>query len=187
MKPKREASPLKGEGGSSRESRDAVSSLPKTQPKRPKRRKPLWKLAIAPGELHRAQARTLTETLETLRQTGETHAKNTEFRNSNLDLLNWMKNLPKPCALTAQEKSLPSSREAILNAAKVVDQKNKEVEAQQKINGLAKQANKQITICRKNRCIARQCRPQQSANAAHNGREEFARAGPTGGGLRCRL
>ncbi|MGU0055441.1 hypothetical protein ACVXG7_02850 [Enterobacter hormaechei] len=63
--------------------------MPKTQPKRPKRRKPLWKLAIAP-ENYRAQARTLTETLETLRQTGETHAKNTEFRNSNLDLLNWM-------------------------------------------------------------------------------------------------
>ncbi|MDR9978287.1 phage tail tape measure protein [Enterobacter hormaechei] len=45
----------------------------------------------------------------------------------------------------AQEKSLLSSREAILNAAKVVDQKNKEVEAQQKINGLAQQANKYVT------------------------------------------
>lgn len=51
----------------------------------------------------------------------------------------------KTRALTAQEKSLLSSREAILNAAKVVDQKNKEVEAQQKINGLAQQANKYVT------------------------------------------
>jgi lambda family phage tail tape measure protein len=51
----------------------------------------------------------------------------------------------KTRALTAQEKSLLSSREAILNAAKVVDQKNREVEAQQKINGLAQQANKYVT------------------------------------------
>lgn len=95
-------------------------------------------------ENYQAQSRTLTETLETLRQTGDVHAKNSELskqqsRFSELD------EASKTRALTTQEKSLLSSREAILNAAKVVDQKNKEVEAQQKINGLALQANKYVT------------------------------------------
>lgn len=95
-------------------------------------------------ENYQAQSRTLTETLETLRQTGDVHAKNSELskqqsRFSELD------EASKTRALTTQEKSLLSSREAILNAAKVVDQKNKEVEAQQKSNGLALQANKYVT------------------------------------------
>ena len=137
-------STVAGEGGTSRESRDAVSKLAQDSAKKTKEAKATLEAGDRTLENYRAQARTLTETLETLRQTGETHAKNTEFikqqsRFAELD------EAAKTRALTAQEKSLLSSREAILNAAKVVDQKNKEVEAQQKINGLAQQANKYVT------------------------------------------
>ena len=137
-------SAVTGEGGTSRESRDAVSKLAQDSAKKTKEAKATLEAGDRTLENYRAQARTLTETLETLRQTGETHAKNTEFikqqsRFAELD------EAAKTRALTAQEKSLLSSREAILNAAKVVDQKNKEVEAQQKINGLAQQANKYVT------------------------------------------
>ncbi|MDU3913792.1 phage tail tape measure protein [Kluyvera ascorbata] len=133
---------IAGDGGTSRESKNAVSKLAEDASKKGKA------ITVDAGdrtlENYRAQARTLTETLETLRLTGETHAKNTELckqqsRFAELD------EAAKTRALTAQEKSLLSSREAILNAAKVVDQKNKEVEAQQKINGLAQQANKYVT------------------------------------------
>ncbi|WGA86215.1 phage tail tape measure protein [Citrobacter braakii] len=135
---------VKGEGGSSRESRDAVSKLAEDSAKQTKEAKATLDAGDRTLENYRAQARTLTETLETLRQTGETHAKNTEFSKqqshfTELDVA------AKTRALTAQEKSLLSSREAILNAAKVVDQKNKEVEAQQKINSLAKKADKYVT------------------------------------------
>ncbi|QMM94958.1 phage tail tape measure protein [Citrobacter freundii] len=132
---------VKGEGGSSRESRDAVSKLAEDSAKKTKEAKATLDAGDRTLENYRAQARTLTETLETLRQTGDIHAKNTELgkqqsRFAELD------EAAKTRALTAQEKSLLSSREAILNAAKVVDQKNKEVEVQQKINGLAQQATK---------------------------------------------
>ncbi|HHT8227046.1 TPA: phage tail tape measure protein [Citrobacter braakii] len=135
---------VKGEGGSSRESRDAVSKLAEDSAKKTKAAKATLDAGDRTLENYRAQARTLTETLETLRQTGDIHAKNTELgkqqsRFAELD------EAAKARALTAQEKSLLSSREAILNAAKVVDQKNKEVEVQQKINGLAQQANKYVT------------------------------------------
>ncbi|MBJ9273704.1 phage tail tape measure protein [Citrobacter freundii] len=135
---------VKGEGGSSRESRDAVSKLAEDSAKKTKAAKATLDAGDRTLENYRAQARTLTETLETLRQTGNIHAKNTELgkqqsRFAELD------EAAKTRALTAQEKSLLSSREAILNAAKVVDQKNKEVEVQQKINGLAQQANKYVT------------------------------------------
>lgn len=95
-------------------------------------------------ENYQAQSRTLTQTFETLRQTGDIHAKNTEFSKQQSRFAE-LDEAAKNRALTAQEKSLLSSREAILNAAKVVDQKNKEVQAQQKINGLAQQANKYVT------------------------------------------
>ncbi|QDE47286.1 hypothetical protein EIN43_06130 [Enterobacter hormaechei] len=88
---------VKGTGSVDRQTKDAVSKLAQDSDKRPKRRKPLWKLAIAP-ENYRARARTLTETLETLRQTGETHAKTPSSVNSNLDSLNWMRQ-PKPARL----------------------------------------------------------------------------------------
>ncbi|MDA8500477.1 MULTISPECIES: phage tail tape measure protein [unclassified Citrobacter] len=135
---------VSGDGGTSRESRNAVSKLAEDSAKKTKEAKATLDAGDRTLENYRAQARTLTETLETLRQTGETHAKNTEFSKqqshfAELDVA------AKTRALTAQEKSLLSSREAILNAAKVVDQKNKEVEAQQKINSLAKQANKYVT------------------------------------------
>lgn len=133
---------VKGDGGSSRESRDAVSKLAEDSSKKAKA------ITVDAGdrtlENYRAQARTLTETLETLRLTGETHAKNTELSKQQSRFAE-LDEAAKTRALTAQEKSLLSSREAILNAAKVVDQKNKEVEAQQKINGLAQQANKYVT------------------------------------------
>jgi len=135
---------VKGEGGSSRESRDAVSKLAEDSAKKTKEAKATLEAGDRTLENYRAQARTLTETLETLRQTGETHAKNTEFSKQQSRFAE-LDEAAKTRALTAQEKSLLSSREAILNAAKVVDQKNKEVEAQQKINGLAKQANKYVT------------------------------------------
>lgn len=135
---------VKGDGGTSRESRDAVSKLAQDSAKKTNEAKATLDAGDRILENYRAQARTLTETLETLRQTGDIHAKNTELgkqqsRFAELD------EAAKTRALTAQEKSLLSSREAILNAAKVVDQKNKEVEVQQKINGLAQQANKYVT------------------------------------------
>lgn len=135
---------VKGEGGSIRESRDAVSKLAEDSAKKTKEAKATLDAGDRTLENYRAQARTLTETLETLRQTGETHAKNTEFSKQQSRFAE-LDEEAKTRALTAQEKSLLSSREAILNAAKVVDQKNKEVEAQQKINGLAQQANKYVT------------------------------------------
>lgn len=135
---------VKGEGGSSRESRDAVSKLAEDSAKKTKEAKATLDAGDRTLENYRAQARTLTETLETLRQTGETHAKNTEFSKQQSHFAE-LDEAAKTRALTAQEKSLLTSRETILNAAKVVDQKNKEVEAQQKINGLAQQANKYVT------------------------------------------
>lgn len=137
-------STVAGEGGTSRESRDVVSKLAQDSAKKTKEAKATLEAGDRTLENYRAQARTLTETLETLRQTGETHAKNTEFSKQQSRFAE-LDEAAKTRALTAQEKSLLSSREAILNAAKVVDQKNKEVEAQQKINGLAQQANKYVT------------------------------------------
>ena len=135
---------VKGEGGSSRESRNAVSKLAEDSAKKTKEARATLDSGDRTLENYRAQARTLTETLETLRQTGDIHAKNTEFSKQQSRFAE-LDEVAKNHALTAQEKSLLSSREAILNAAKVVDQKNKEVEAQQKINGLAQQANKYVT------------------------------------------
>lgn len=135
---------VKGDGGSSRKSRDAVSKLAEDSAKQTKEAKATLDAGDRTLENYRAQARTLTETLETLRQTGDIHAKNTEFRKQQSRFAE-LDEVAKTRVLTAQEKSLLSSREAILNAAKVVDQKNKEVEAQQKINGLAQQANKYVT------------------------------------------
>lgn len=137
-------STVAGEGGTSRESRDAVSKLAQESAKNSKEAKATLEAGDRTLENYRAQARTLTETLETLRQTGDLHAKNTEFSKQQSRFAE-LDEAAKTRALTAQEKSLLSSREAILNAAKVVDQKNKEVEAQQKINGLAQQANKYVT------------------------------------------
>lgn len=135
---------VKGEGGSSRESRNAVSKLAEDSAKKTKEARATLDSGDRTLENYRAQARTLTETLETLRQTGDIHAKNTEFSKQQSRFAE-LDEVAKNRALTAQEKSLLSSREAILNAAKVVDQKNKEVEAQQKINGQAQQANKYVT------------------------------------------
>ncbi|MDM2768915.1 phage tail tape measure protein [Citrobacter sp. Cpo147] len=135
---------VKGEGGSSRESRDAVSKLAEDSTKKAREARATLDAGDRTLENYRAQARTLTETLETLRVTGDIHAKNTEFSKQQSHFAE-LDEAAKTRALTAQEKSLLSSREAILNAAKVVDQKNKEVEAQQKINGLAQQANKYVT------------------------------------------
>ncbi len=137
-------SKVKGEGGSSRESRDAVSKLAEDSAKKAKEARAMLDAGDRTLENYRAQARTLTETLETLRQTGDIHAKNTEFSKQQSHFAE-LDEAAKSRALSAQEKSLLSNREAILNAAKVVDQKNKEVEAQQKINGLAQQANKYVT------------------------------------------
>ncbi|EED2673983.1 phage tail tape measure protein [Salmonella enterica subsp. enterica serovar Weslaco] len=135
---------VRGSGAVSRESRDAVSKLAQDSAKRTKEAKATLDEGDRTLENYRAQARTLTETLETLRQTGDLQAKNTEFSKQQSRFAE-LDEAAKTRALTAQEKSLLSSREAILNAAKVVDQKNKEVEAQQKINGLAQQANKYVT------------------------------------------
>lgn len=135
---------VKGTGSVDRQTKDAVSKLAQDSDKNSKEAKATLEAGDRTLENYRAQARTLTETLETLRQTGETHAKNTEFSKQQSRFAE-LDEAAKTRALTAQEKSLLSSREAILNAAKVVDQKNKEVEAQQKINGLAQQANKYVT------------------------------------------
>lgn len=135
---------VKGTGSVDRQTKDAVSKLAQDSDKKTKEAKATLEAGDRTLENYRAQARTLTETLETLRQTGDLHAKNTEFSKQQSRFAE-LDEAAKTRALTAQEKSLLSSREAILNAAKVVDQKNKEVEAQQKINGLAQQANKYVT------------------------------------------
>lgn len=135
---------VRGSGAVSRESRDAVSKLAEDSAKKAKEAKATLDAGDRTLENYRAQARTLTETLETLRKTGETQVRYTEFSKQQSRFAE-LDEAAKTRALTAQEKSLLSSREAILNAAKVVDQKNKEVEAQQKINGLAQQANKYVT------------------------------------------
>ncbi|MEG6194065.1 phage tail tape measure protein [Enterobacter kobei] len=135
---------VKGTGSVDRQTKDAVSKLAEDSAKKTKEAKATLEAGDRTLENYRAQARTLTETLETLRQTGDLHAKNTEFSKQQSRFAELDK-AAKTRALTAQEKSLLSSREAILNAAKVVDQKNREVEAQQKINGLAQQANKYVT------------------------------------------
>lgn len=135
---------VSGDGSTSRESKNAVSKLAEDSAKKTKEAKATLEAGDRTLENYRAQARTLTETLETLRLTGETHAKNTEYSKQQSRFAE-LDDAAKTRALTAQEKSLLSSREAILNAARVVDQKNKEVEAQQKINGLAQQANKYVT------------------------------------------
>lgn len=132
---------IAGDGGTSRESKNAVSKLANDSAKKTKEAKATLDAGDRTLENYRAQARTLTETLETLRLTGETHTKNTELSKQQSRFAE-LDEAAKTRALTAQEKSLLSSRTAILNAAKVVDQKNKEVEAQQKINGLAQQATK---------------------------------------------
>lgn len=137
-------STVKGEGGTSRESRDVVSKLAEDAAKKSKEVKVTLDAGDRTLENYRAQARTLTDTLETLRQTGDLHVKNTEYSKQQSHFAE-LDEAAKIRSLTAQEKSLLLNREAILNAAKVVDQKNKEVEAQQKINGLAQQANKYVT------------------------------------------
>ncbi|MGX6612174.1 phage tail length tape measure family protein [Enterobacter kobei] len=113
---------VKGDGGTSRESRDAVSKLAQDSAKKTKEAKTTLDAGDRTLENYRAQARTLTETLETLRQTGDLHAKNTEFSKQQSRFAE-LDESAKTRALTAQEKSLLSNREAILNAAKVVDQK----------------------------------------------------------------
>lgn len=135
---------VSGDGSTSRESKNAVSKLAEDSAKKTKEARATLDAGDRTLENYRARARTLTETLETLRQTADIHAKNTEFSKQQSRFAE-LDEAAKTRALTAQEKSLLSSREAILNAAKVVDQKNKEVEAQQKINGLAQQANKYVT------------------------------------------
>lgn len=135
---------VSGDGGTSRESKNAVSKLAEDSAKKARETKATLDAGDRTLENYRAQARTLTETLETLKQTGETQVRNTEFTKQQSRFAE-LDNAAKSRALTLQEKSLLSSREAILNAARVVDQKNKEVEAQQKINGLAQQANKYAT------------------------------------------
>ncbi|EPY5528169.1 phage tail tape measure protein [Citrobacter freundii] len=135
---------VKGSGSVSRETKDAVSKLADDSTKKAREARATLDAGDRTLENYRAQARTLTETLETLRVTGDIHAKNTEFSKQQSHFAE-LDEAAKTRTLTAQEKSLLSSREAILNAAKVVDQKKKEVEAQQKINGLAQQANKYVT------------------------------------------
>lgn len=135
---------VKGTGSVDRQTKDAVSKLAQDSAKKTKEAKATLDAGDRTLENYRAQARTLTETLETLRKTRETQVRNTEFSKQQSRFAE-LDEAAKTRALTAQEKSLLSSREAILNAAKVVDQKNKEVEAQQKINGLAQQANKYVT------------------------------------------
>lgn len=135
---------VKGTGSVDRQTKDAVSKLAEDSAKKTKEAKATLEAGDRTLENYRAQARTLTETLETLRKTGETQVRYTEFSKQQSRFAE-LDEAAKTRALTAQEKSLLSSREAILNAAKVVDQKNKEVEAQQKINGLAQQANKYVT------------------------------------------
>ncbi|EFL5742877.1 phage tail tape measure protein [Escherichia coli] len=131
-------------GAVDRLTKDAVSKLAENSTKKAREAKTTLDAGDRTLENYRAQSRTLTETLETLRQTGDVHAKNTELSKQQSHFAE-LDEAAKTRALTAQEKSLLSNREAILNAAKVVDQKNKEVEAQQKINGLAQQANKYVT------------------------------------------
>ncbi len=172
---------VKGEGGTSRESRDTVSKLTQDSAKKTKEARATLDAGDRTLENYRAQARTLTETLETLRQTGDLHAKNTEFSKQQSHFAE-LDEAAKTRALTAQEKSLLSNREAILNAAKVVDQKNKEVEAQQKINGLAQQANKYVTQMAEKTAALRESAGLSSRQAQQLREEAQLRQGWLNGG-----
>ncbi|WP_312817032.1 phage tail tape measure protein [Atlantibacter subterraneus] len=135
---------ITGTGATDRQSREAVSKLASESSKKAKEAKTTLDAGDRTLENYRAQAMALTDTLETLRRTGEVQVKNTEYSKMQSQF-SVLEEAAKHRALTAQEKSLLSGREAILNAAAVVDQKNKEVEAQQKINALAEQADKYAT------------------------------------------
>lgn len=70
---------VKGSGSVSRETKDAVSKLAEDSTKKAREARATLDAGDRTLENYRAQARTLTETLETLRVTGDIHAKNTEF------------------------------------------------------------------------------------------------------------
>lgn len=86
---------------------------------------------------YKAQSLTLSETLETLKQSGEVQVRNTEYSKVHAHFIE-LATYAQDNLLSAQEKSQLANQTAIELAAKAVDKKNEELEAQKKINGLAK-------------------------------------------------
>jgi len=86
---------------------------------------------------YKAQSLTLSETLETLKQSGEVQVRNTEYSKVHAHFIE-LATYAQDNLLSAQEKSQLANQTAIELAAKAVDKKNEELEAQKKINSLAK-------------------------------------------------
>ncbi|HCI5439582.1 phage tail tape measure protein [Enterobacter roggenkampii] len=86
---------------------------------------------------YKAQSLTLSETLETLKQSGEVQVRNTEYSKVHAHFIE-LATYAQDNLLSAQEKSKLANQTAIELAAKAVDKKNEELEAQKKINSLAK-------------------------------------------------
>ncbi|MDU1089442.1 MAG: phage tail tape measure protein [Leclercia adecarboxylata] len=86
---------------------------------------------------YKAQSVILSDTIDKLKQSGEAQAKNTEYSKVHAHFIE-LATYAQDNLLSAQEKSQLANQTAIELAAKAVDKKNEELEAQKKINGLAK-------------------------------------------------
>lgn len=86
---------------------------------------------------YKAQSLILSDTLDTLKQSGEVQVRNTEYSKVHAHFIE-LATYAQDNLLSAQEKSQLANQAAIELAAKAVDKKNEELEAQKKINSLAK-------------------------------------------------
>ncbi|BBV82754.1 phage tail tape measure protein [Enterobacter kobei] len=86
---------------------------------------------------YKAQSLILSDTLDKLKQSGDVQVRNTEYSKVHAHFIE-LATYAQDNLLSAQEKSKLANQTAIELAAKAVDKKNEELEAQKKINGLAK-------------------------------------------------
>ncbi|EPE9325684.1 phage tail tape measure protein [Enterobacter asburiae] len=86
---------------------------------------------------YKAQSLILSDTLDKLKQSGDVQVRNTEYSKVHAHFIE-LATYAQDNLLSAQEKSKLANQTAIELAAKAVDKKNEELEAQKKINSLAK-------------------------------------------------
>lgn len=86
---------------------------------------------------YKAQSLILSDTIDKLKESGEVQVRNTEYSKVHAHFIE-LATYAQDNLLSAQEKSKLANQTAIELAAKAVDKKNEELEAQKKINGLAK-------------------------------------------------
>lgn len=86
---------------------------------------------------YKAQSLILSDTLDKLKQSGDVQVRNTEYSKVHAHFIE-LATYAQGNLLSAQEKSQLANQTAIELAAKAVDKKNEELEAQKKINSLAK-------------------------------------------------